>query len=747
MAIIRICYSTCSTISELLCRVCVYCVYVCVCVCVCGLSLEAQRSRWQEHFTRVLNIQSVFDPTVFDHISQRELCADLSRPPGIEELNLALRALANGKAAGSSGVVAEFIKYGAPALRPRLINLLADIWASSCVPQDWRDAELVPIPKKGNLSSCDNWRGISLLDVVGKLCGRILQNRLQFLADSELPESQCGFRSGRGCMDAVFSVRQLVEKTFEHRQKTFCVFVDLRKAYDSVPRQALWLALLKLGVPPDVVSLIGSFHTGMRATVRVPGGFTDGIHVRNGLRQGCVMAPVLFNLFFGLVVERWSAVLLERGIEAGVAFRHMIGALFPRSVRRAVPGAISDIEYADDAVLFASTRLAAERCTAAFSEVASSFGLCMSVAKTQFFVAGHGVTVEDRMGIQVGEGVVECVPSFVYLGSVITPDSRSADDVARRIANAAKAFGALLNVFQDPALSLSTKRHLYTACVTTTLLYGSECLTPLRADLARLDKFHHRCLRAILGVSRTRQWEEHISSAQLRERWGDAIAMSDRVRHRRLEWLGHVARLDPERVPKQLLFSHLLTSRPACGPRRRWRDVIREDLREVPNWFAVATDRTAWRNFINTPAESGQPSPAIVCDICYRSFRRPCDMARHKCKAERQLPLHLQRGALQCPVCSRWFASKGGLAVHKCSLVDADPITPLPPTITVAASGRLVCQQCQRHFTSSGFKRHNCNRGQRPSRQQRDGFPYQCQSCPEKFRRPQDLARHAVCRH
>ena len=63
------------------------------------------------------------------------------------------------------------------------------------------------------------------------------------------------------------------------------------------------------------------------------------------------------------------------------------------------------------------------------------------------------------------------------------------------------------------------------------------------------------------------------------------------------------------------------------------------------------------------------------------------------------------------------------------------------------SSGRLMCQQCQRHFTSSGFKRHNCNRGQRPSRQQRDGFPYQCQSCPEKFRRPQDLARHAVCRH
>ena len=72
-----------------------------------------------------------------------------------------------------------------------------DVWRTDEVPRDWCDAILVPIPKKGDLSSCDNWRGISLLDVVGKVVARVLQERLQKVAEDELPESQCGFRRER----------------------------------------------------------------------------------------------------------------------------------------------------------------------------------------------------------------------------------------------------------------------------------------------------------------------------------------------------------------------------------------------------------------------------------------------------------------------------------------------------------------------------------------------------------------------
>ena len=149
-----------------------------------------------------------------------------------------------------------------------------------------------PVPKKGNLRNCDNWRGIALLDVVGKVVARILQERLQQVAEEELPESQCGFCKGRGCADMFFTIRQFVEKAIEHRTKQFFLFIDLKKAYDSVPRTD---ALEKLGISDCVIDIIRSFHEGMKAQIRVGGETLEEISVENGLRQGCTMAPVLFN--------------------------------------------------------------------------------------------------------------------------------------------------------------------------------------------------------------------------------------------------------------------------------------------------------------------------------------------------------------------------------------------------------------------------------------------------------------------
>ena len=70
-----------------------------------------------------------------------------------------------------------------------LLALVKVVWREKRVPQDWWDAILDPVPKKGNLHCCDNWQGIALLDVVGKLVGRVIQNRLQQFAERVLPES------------------------------------------------------------------------------------------------------------------------------------------------------------------------------------------------------------------------------------------------------------------------------------------------------------------------------------------------------------------------------------------------------------------------------------------------------------------------------------------------------------------------------------------------------------------------------
>ena len=193
-----------------------------------------------------------------------------------------------------------------------------------------------------------------------------------------------------------------------------------------------------------------------------------------------------------------------------------------------------------------------------------------------------------------------------------------------------------------------------------------KCVYVCLCVYVRLDAFHHRCIRTILAIPRSQQQSDRITSAQLRRHWGDPVPLSVKMRHRRLEWLGHVARMPEDRVPLQLLFGRLLAARPFCGPRRRWRDIVATDTKSIPNWFDCAQDRSAWREHVLVFQPPRAVEKSVLCSSCNRAFSRPQDRARHKCLAERQLPVHQQRGSAQCVSCCRWFRSKGGLAVHRC---------------------------------------------------------------------------------
>ena len=153
----------------------------------------------------------------------------------------------------------------------------------------------------------------------------------------------------------LFVVRQLAEKAFEHHMKQHFIFIDLQKAYDSVPRAALWTALKKLGVPDLLVDIIRSFHSNMEARIRLDGELLEEIQVNNGLQQGCAMAPTLFNLYASVVAERWTEAV--QGIEeAGIELHYKLDQqLFRRSTRGASKVRALKGEFADNVVLVASS--------------------------------------------------------------------------------------------------------------------------------------------------------------------------------------------------------------------------------------------------------------------------------------------------------------------------------------------------------------------------------------------------------
>ena len=123
----------------------------------------------------------------------------------------------------------------------RLTKLFSAFWKKGQVPQDLKDASIIHLYKrKGNRSQCDNHRGISLLSMAGKILARVVLNRLTSgVTHNVYPESQCGFRSGRGTADTVFAYRQLQEKCQEQNKPLYTVFVDLINAFDTVSRQGL----------------------------------------------------------------------------------------------------------------------------------------------------------------------------------------------------------------------------------------------------------------------------------------------------------------------------------------------------------------------------------------------------------------------------------------------------------------------------------------------------------------------------
>jgi len=200
---------------------------------------EEVEKTWHEHFSRVLNTPSQGHQAVLDEMTSLPPALELDHPPTLEELIATLSRLKRGKTRGRTGVLPELVLYGGPELQERLLLLVGDIWRGGTVVRDWRDAEVVPTPRKGALKKCGSWRGTSLLDVAGKVFPRTMQDRLQVVAERVVPESQCGFRKGRGCVDMIFAARQLIGKSREHADSLFVVSVDLKKACDSVPRPAL----------------------------------------------------------------------------------------------------------------------------------------------------------------------------------------------------------------------------------------------------------------------------------------------------------------------------------------------------------------------------------------------------------------------------------------------------------------------------------------------------------------------------
>ena len=543
-------------------------------------------------------------PAALNAIEHMPVMDELDENPTVEEVSKAIDSLALGKAPGSDSIPPDLIKRCKTTLLQPLHEGLCQCWSEGAVPQDMRDAKIVTLYKnKGERSDCNNYRGISLLSIVGKVYARVLLIRLQKLAEHIYPESQCGFRAKRSTIDMVFSLRQLQEKCREQHMPLYVAFIDLTKAFDLVSRDGLFKALQKIGCPPKLHSLVVSFHSNMKGTVQFNGNLSEPFDIRSGVKQGCVLAPTLFGIFFALLLKHAFGPAQE-----GIYLRtRSDGRLFnPARLKartKVHKALIRDMLFADDAAVTTHTQQELQSLLNRFSQACKDFGLTISLKKTNVL----GQDTPSPPVVSIDDYELDAVHQFTYLGSTITDNLSLDSELDKRIGKAATTYARLTpRVWSNPKLTTRTKMAVYSACVLSTLLYGSETWTTYARQERRLNAFHLRNLRRILGIS----WQDKVTNAEVLSR-ADLPSMYTLLRQRRLRWLGHVHRMEASRIPKAILYGELAAGHRNIGrPLLRFKDVCKRDMKALDinteSWEDLAGDRAAWRRELCTQLQDGE---------------------------------------------------------------------------------------------------------------------------------------------
>ena len=327
----------------------------------------------------------------------------------------------------------EVLQCAKSTLLHHLYELLCQCWEEGYVPQDMRDANIVTLyKKKGDRNDCNNYRGISLLSVLGKVFARVALQRLQQVAERVYPESQCGFRVQRPTTDMIFTLRQLQEKCREKKQPPFIVFVDLTKAFDLVRRKGLFHLLEKIGCPQKLLKVVMSFHEDMKGSVL-------SVPIKSGVKKGCVLAQTLFGISFSLLLSHAFSESEDR------VFLHTRsdGSLFNLSRLRAKTKVcqllLREMLFADDAALASHTQEGLQGLVNCLAHDCREFGLIISLKKTNVM----GQDVSEAPSISIGDYTLEVVEDFTYLGSTISSNLSLEAEINKRIGKAASAMSSL----------------------------------------------------------------------------------------------------------------------------------------------------------------------------------------------------------------------------------------------------------------------------------------------------------------
>jgi exonuclease III len=415
-----------------------------------------------------------------------------------------------------------------------ILEVIRLSWDYSLIPDDWTDSVVVSIPKKGDLSDTGNYRGISLMCTALKILCVLVSERINLSGESlhRFSPCQAGFRSREECVTHAACFIEIVQRRRCMGLTTFALFVDLKKAYDMVPHEALFAKLRRFGLRGKCYQFVVELYR--RSTIRVRVGhgpsasFTDAFDLERGLRQGCPLSCVLFNIFINDMFDDMP----------------MPGTLVPSGRRNAqptVPLRCPGLLFADDLVGLSS-------------DPAESVLLCAHI--TAWCDANEMEVGIHKCGLMEFEGYLEdgtfmesvlptdgtavplllcrqpvpIVETYSYLGIEITKSLSYQDLIRPRLESGRKTVHSLSAFLSCPFIPMSSRWLIVQVVVLPRLLYGAEIYGMNRELTDAMQQHLNYALRCVLGIPRWKHMSSYLLWQEMRMKPICAIAAGRRAR-------------------------------------------------------------------------------------------------------------------------------------------------------------------------------------------------------------------------
>ncbi|KAJ4443809.1 hypothetical protein ANN_05590 [Periplaneta americana] len=308
----------------------------------------------------------------------------------------------------------------------------------------------------------------------------IFLRRLAPYVDEIIGDHQSGFRRNRSTIDQIFCIRQIMEKKWEYKDTVHQLFIDFKKAYDSVKREVLYDILIEFGIPKKLVRLIKMCLSETCSRVRIGQFLSDAFPIHCGIKQRDALSPLIFNF------------ALEYAIRKVQDNRQVLE----------LNGLHQFLDYADDVNMLGENTHTIRENTGILLEASKAIGLEVNPEKTKYMIMSRDQNIVRNGNIKIGDLSFEEVEKLKYLGATVTNINDTREEIKRRINMGNACYYSVEKLLSSSLLSKNLKVRIYKTVILPVLLDDCETWTLTLREEHRLSVFENKVLRKIFGAKR-----------------------------------------------------------------------------------------------------------------------------------------------------------------------------------------------------------------------------------------------------